>query len=217
MQGVGLLALQPVVGQLSVVGGDQGGDGIGQGLAFGVVMLDHSGFGAGIELDDHPRVAVPRRFAGALDLHMDRLLDTGIGGHFQHYRLPAHGTVISGKGGLQAVYLRRVVMQIDAGGQGTALQLAIIDGDHKLAQCRQGLADLAVGDRVQVAIGQGLQRGVLPAFGFAFREAGSLQVSQRIAVTTVAAGVGQGLGFQVNGEVACRECHADSSSPVSQP
>ena len=37
------------------------------------------------------------------------------------------------------------------------------------------------------------------------------------AVTAVAAGVGQGLAFQVNGEVACRECHADSSSPVSQP
>ena len=217
VQGAGLLTLQAVVSELGVVGGDQGSDRIGQGLAFRVIMLNDGSFGAAVEFDDHAGIAVCRRVTGTLDLHVDRLLDTGIGGHFQYHRLAADGAVIGGKGGLQAVYRGCVMMEIDAGGQGAALQLAIVDGDHKLAQCRQGLADLAIGNRVQVTVGQGLQRGVLPAFGLAFREAGSLQVGQRIAVTAVAAGVGQGLGFQVNGEVACRETHADSSSPVSQP
>ena len=102
-------------------------------------------------------------------------------------------------------------------GQVVADQLAVVDRHHMLRQGGQRLADFAVGDGIKMAIGQCLQRGVLPVLSLAFREAGRFQGGQSIAFAAATLCVGQRLGFQFLRQGGGRETHADSSSPVNQP
>ncbi len=234
VQTVAGLALQPVMAEMGVVAGFDGGHRVGEHRAPAQVLLDQRHAAAGAEHHFQPRVAVRRLVAVGVVNHLHGAGHVGVGGHFQGEGVVQRGAVVERERRGQALQPGRFPLQGDAVGQGAGAFIQPAVDQHQAVVAQLGQIRRGGGGRgapVQVAVGQRLQRGVFPLLGLAAgehrrlqrRQAAVAQRRQRRVFRVALRGVldiRQRLAFEVLRGKQCT--HALWSlpslrSPVSQP